>query len=458
MRRGRRPLPAVGLLLLGALLGAGLVLGLVRALGLPLSSPGAPALALASPPADGAQGVGPYGPVTLGFNQPLESESLADRLRLDEELVEEFSVEGSRLAIQLAAPLRPGSHRLTLETGVAATAGASLRSELEIPFEVRQLEVLFLDLAAEGVPLARTEDDQRKTLSARQSVLDFAVEPNGASIVYAAANDQGGADLWRADRSGEDRQLLLACGADRCHQPAWSPDGRRIAFTRRRQAAEGASGRPRLWTLEVAGGGAAPLYQDEERSGRSPHWSPDGRWLAYYDPPADAIVLLDTDTVREQVVASRAGLPGGWSPDGQVLLAPVLNMVDEQPRLTLQRIEPASQRVTSLLGPERGWLEVGVPAWSPAGDQVALSARRHDGGMQQGIWVIAPSGEVLATVAADPAYSYGSPVWDPWGEQLLYQRFALAQDDAEPELMVWRVGAEEGSLLLERASTGRWLP
>lgn len=451
----RRRLPAM-LLLLGALLGALLVLGTARALGLKGSPPFASPLTVEPVLPLGEGEVGPYGPIEVHFNRSLDPDSLPGRIRIDGERVEDYRLAAGGLTIRLDVPLRPGDHQLVVENGIAGTGGATLKADGQIPFRVRQPEVIFLQVGEGTRTLLRTDDGGAVSLSGPHSVLDFAAERDGAGVVYAATNEQGGADLWRVDRQGEERHLLLACGGDRCYQPAWSADGERVAFTRQSTDDNGEI-HPRLWTLELSSGSAAPLYTDGERAGRSPRWSPDGRWLAYYDPRADVVVLLDTDTVREQVVTTRSGLPVAWSPDSEDLLTPTLQLVHERPQLTLLRVEPAAGTITEILGPQDGWLEVGVPSWSPAGDRIALSAVRREDGLRQGIWLVAPSGQLLTTVAADPAYSYGGPTWDPWGESLLFSRFALGLEGARPQLMRWRVASQQ-ALLLGEGAAGRWFP
>ena len=80
-----------------------------------------------------------------------------------------------------------------------------------------------------------------------------------------------------ADGSGSDR--LTRNGAHNFN-PAWSPDGQRIAFERgRRQAHPTGSG---AWGYEVYVMNADGSGQQRlTRGGSQPRWSPDGRKIAF---------------------------------------------------------------------------------------------------------------------------------------------------------------------------------
>src|SRR6185503_21092801 len=60
---------------------------------------------------------------------------------------------------------------------------------------------------------------------------------------------------------------------------AFSPDGRRVAYT---VESNDAPGRPyrQLWVTSVADGRAARIGGDDDRGGE-PFWSPDGQWIAF---------------------------------------------------------------------------------------------------------------------------------------------------------------------------------
>ena len=80
-------------------------------------------------------------------------------------------------------------------------------------------------------------------------------------------------DLFVMDADGAEKRRLVEDRADDV-EPAWSPDGTRIAFASNRD------GRYRLWAVDAVGGEPAVLVVAPGQS-RSPSWSPAGDGVAY---------------------------------------------------------------------------------------------------------------------------------------------------------------------------------
>jgi Tol biopolymer transport system component len=92
-------------------------------------------------------------------------------------------------------------------------------------------------------------------------------------------------------------------------QPAWSPDGRTIAFVR-----QYFGGTSMIYLVRPDGTGARPLTR-----GSSPSWSPAGTRLAFTLP--DSVYVIRADgSGRRRILGGLRHPRVHWSPDGQKLL------------------------------------------------------------------------------------------------------------------------------------------
>lgn len=208
-----------------------------------------------------------------------------------------------------------------------------------------------------------------------------AASPDGRRIAYAGMGvDDGGTRIWvRSFERGHPLRITEGPGTD--HSPAWSPDGDRIAFLR----SDG--GRCSLRVIPSLGGPDSTLAECEGASFNSLYhhlsWSPDGRWIAFSDGPANTdgarirLVEVSTGEVRE--------LPLEEAGDGGAALIPTFSPSGD--RIAYARyVEGASELVVRnvrdgrLTGPDRVVAEnlnnVDGIAWSPDGAGLVFSSDR----------------------------------------------------------------------------------
>jgi TolB protein len=100
--------------------------------------------------------------------------------------------------------------------------------------------------------------------------------PDGQKIAFTTWGDRRGpsgtnpSDIYITNADGSGRQRLTSDPGFETG-PAWSPDGRKIAFV------SGHGNYPGLFAMNADGSGQQRLT----RGGSQPHWSPDGRQIAF---------------------------------------------------------------------------------------------------------------------------------------------------------------------------------
>jgi Tol biopolymer transport system component/predicted Ser/Thr protein kinase len=152
-----------------------------------------------------------------------------------------------------------------------------------------------------------------------------AFSPDGDSIAFRSERDGGG--LFVMGRTGESVRRLTKAGFN----PAWFPNGQRIAFTSSQAAevtARGA-GISELWVVDIKGGEPQRLMAGDTVQ---PSVSPNGRRIAYWALPTNEQRTSFTSGVRDiWTVAADGSNPVQtttspaadwnpvWSPDGRWL-------------------------------------------------------------------------------------------------------------------------------------------
>ncbi len=143
-----------------------------------------------------------------------------------------------------------------------------------------------------------------------------AVSPDGSLVAYVAKQD-GQIDLWLVEaRGGEPMRLTDDAAVE--ERPAWFPDGTAVVFTSNRGGARG------LWRVPRLGGPATPLGI----AGGDASISPDGTRVAFARADAEGLQRILVAPLAEPARAVAwtgfsdgfldHGLPG-WSPDGRGL-------------------------------------------------------------------------------------------------------------------------------------------
>jgi TolB protein len=188
--------------------------------------------------------------------------------------------------------------------------------------------------------------------------------------------------------------------------PSWSPDGRRIAFTRG----------GRIWTMAADGSRAHPITASIGAT--MPVWSPDGQWIAFasnQDGDSDIYTMqADGSGLHAVTTNSTRDLAPQWSPD-QATIAYVSDAA-EPGRLQLTVVHDTGTGGTLPLRESR--VTAGAPIWSPDGMEVAFWGDQQG----SGIYLLRLHGDVMTKLASLPGPapdpSKVSMSWSPDGRTI----------------------------------------
>lgn len=227
-----------------------------------------------------------------------------------------------------------------------------------------------------------------------------------------SSNRSGTAQIYvvNADSTGLNR-LTFSAPAFQDTQPAWSPDGTKIAFSRAPVPFYDSvnMAHSEIWVMDADGTDAEVLIREPGQLADRPQWSPDGTKIAYtrgspVQIPYDIWVFDLTTRTRKALTTSGDAAYPAWSPDGRALV------FLRQQHIWRMDAEGRDQVRLTQTGPNF------VPNWAPGSDITFTSAR--DGGAKQ-VYVMRSDGSGARRVFASTG-EQKLPAFSPDGTRLVF--------------------------------------
>jgi serine/threonine protein kinase/Tol biopolymer transport system component len=215
--------------------------------------------------------------------------------------------------------------------------------------------------------------------------------------------------------------------------PSLSPDGSWVVF-----AGEGAGNRD-IYLRGVTGQTPINLTADSSEDDDQPAFSPDGQRIAFRSNRDGGGIFVMGRTGEAVRRVTRVGFHPAWSPDGTEL-AFTTGSLDVSPQSGQGPSELWIANVASGATRRVSDRDAIMAAWSPHGHRIAYTARARTASAPTlpSIWTMTPSGDAAVAVTSDGALSW-NPFWSPDGR---YLYFSSARAGS---MNLWRVAIDEGS-------------
>jgi PKD repeat protein len=163
--------------------------------------------------------------------------------------------------------------------------------------------------------------------------------PDGAWIAFVCLNDSHSATVCKVRIDGDAKpELVHPSLSGQVSSPAWSPDGTRIAFTSDGNFSDIWFD---IWVMAPDGSGLTALITHTPGAPNpwefyQPAWSPDGQRIAFATCPwawnycsSSAVSTMNADGSDMIPLVAAGGFPDPtWSPDGQVIAYTSANAIE----------------------------------------------------------------------------------------------------------------------------------
>lgn len=230
---------------------------------------------------------------------------------------------------------------------------------------------------------------------------DPAWSPDGTRIAFES-NRGGNYDIYVINADGSGLTRLTTNSGDDSHA-AWSPDGLRIAFTSDRD------GNSEIYAMNASGSNQTRLTANAAIDGFSA-WSPDGSRIAFQTDRDgnNEIYTMKADGTDLRNLTNNAAsdeYPGSWSPDGSQIVF-MSNRSGDFEIYTVNANGSGLTRLTNATSQEI------YPSWSPDGSKIAFSSNGMMGVANHEIFTVNANGSG-ATRLTNAVGDDVVPNWQP---------------------------------------------
>jgi Tol biopolymer transport system component len=314
-----------------------------------------------------------------------------------------------------------------------------------------------------GMVFERTAQSQSASpaLSARSSLAAATASSKIAfmtavpkTLLPKGVQFQSEVNVMNADGSGKQRLARIAWNFQ---APVWSPDGQKLAFERRldptKYKGQCGSCDVEVYVMNADGSAQQNLTRNVAYDG-DPAWSPDGQKIAFvtnrdgkpggqFAPESDIHVMNADGSGQQNLTRNPAGEGNPvWSPDGQqIAFERVVGGVGNRNfEIYVMNADGSDQRrLTSNPAFD------GSPVWSPDGQRIAYTSDRDQRRYRDDVYVMNADGSGQKRLTRNPAQD-SWPVWSPDGQRIAFTRVRNTPERRDRNSEVYVMNADGSGL------------
>lgn len=400
--------------------------------------------------------------IILEFSEAMDHRSVEGHLSITPPVAGHTLWQGNSLMFTTDRPLAASQkYQVSLASGSRSLSGKSIDGTVTWSFTPHLSSVLYLAPAnsdTRSLWRVTVGDASAKVFAPPRGVDSFVADPTGAQVAVTVPEEGEAADLWLVDSTGAHRDQITHCAPDYCGQATWSPDGRRLAYERRKPESDGDGAAGRIWIYDVHDRASTSLFADTGVVGYNPVWSPDGNRIALFDPQAQGIRVVEISTGKSLFLPSQTGEVGTFAPDGNAMAYSDIRPVGGQ---FFSEIWLADFRPTVKIDPLDDQAEEDQsPAWSPGGQYIAFARRRIDRkeGFGSQLFLYEVETRTLRKITDDLDYNNTAFHWSRGGNELLIQRHRLSGTASISEVWLYDMIKQSLTQIVSDGYGAQWLP
>jgi len=349
--------------------------------------------------------------------------------------------------------------------GLVGCVPASDVSINQDPSEVnRNIEFVYLSSTESPTEIYKysiSSDFSTQLTNTNGKVVDYAVNYQSGDIAFSVINNQGGLDIWfLAFPYGEAKQII-SCGSDTCFLPQFSTENSLLMYQKGIYPFESTSlsANTQIRFIDLNSFENRVLFGSEINNGINASWSPDGKYLAYYQTNPAGIRILDL-LGNEVTLLQGFDIQNTFTWDGNSDYFYILfhEISNDRPATMLQRIRiPAMDIQRIEIGLDEKELVTGL-RMSLTENQLVLGVRHSALLSNQKLVVYNLDSNKIVDQIGEPTVSMGNYSWHANGNLILFQQYSFQSPNDKPKIEIWDLQKNSVETYISDAYSPKFLP